>query len=64
MYKKLLESADIEWMAIFPLLLFTIFFVGIVVIALRRKQTFIDKMANMPLEEDEDSSNNSDESEI
>jgi len=48
-----LESADIEWMAILPLLLFVTFFVVIIVRALRSKQTFIDKMANLPLEDDD-----------
>ena len=53
MYKKILESTDIEWMAILPLLLFVAFFVGIIIMVIKRKQSFIDKMANMPLEDNE-----------
>ncbi len=51
MYKKILESTDIEWMAILPLVLFVTFFVGIIIMVIRRKQSFIDEMANLPLED-------------
>lgn len=54
MYKKILESTDIEWMAILPLVLFVTFFVGIIIMVIRRKKTFIDKMANLPLEDEVD----------
>ncbi len=53
MYKKLLESADIEWMAILPLIIFVTFFVVVIIRVVRSKQSFIDKMANLPLEDDD-----------
>lgn len=51
MYKHILESAgDINWMAIFALVTFvTIFIIGSITV-LRRDSDFINKMANMPLD--------------
>ncbi len=54
MYKYLLQSIEnINWLAIIPLILFFIFFVLIVVVTLRKKKSFIEKMSNLPLEEEE-----------
>lgn len=53
MFKYILERAgDIEWMAIVPLLLFVIFFIVIVWRAMTHKKEFVDRMANMPLQDD------------
>ena len=53
MFKYILERAgDIEWMAIVPLVLFVVFFVVIVWRALSQKKEFVDRMANMPLQDD------------
>lgn len=53
MYKYLLQSIEnINWLAIIPLILFFIFFVVIVVLTLRKKKSYIEKMGNLPLEEE------------
>ena len=53
MFKYILERAgDIEWMAIVPLVLFVVYFVVIVWRALSQKKEFVDRMANMPLQDD------------
>ena len=54
MYKYLLESSgNINWMALFALITFVaIFIIGSVNI-LRRDTAFIDKMANLPLEDNQ-----------
>ena len=52
MYKYILESAgDINWMAIFALLTFFSMFVITAFVVFRSKPAFIDKMANLPLED-------------
>ena len=52
MYKYILESAgDIDWMAIVPLLLFFIFFIGVSYMAITSKKSFINKMENLPFED-------------
>ena len=53
MYKYILEGAgDINWMAIFALLtFFWIFSVSAITIFLKKK-TFIDHMAQLPLDEE------------
>lgn len=54
MYKYILERAgDIDWMAIVPLLIFTTVFVIISIQAITAKKDFIDKMANLPLDEND-----------
>ncbi len=54
MFKYILERAgDIEWMAVMPLVLFVIIFIFIVWRAMTHKQEFVDRMANMPLQEDD-----------
>ena len=52
MFKYLLEGAgDINWMAIFALITFFFIFVISVVVAFMQKPAYIEKMANMPLED-------------
>jgi hypothetical protein len=52
MYKHILERAgDIDWMALGPLLLFFVFFMVISIFAIRQKKEFVDKMSNLPLED-------------
>ena len=54
MYKYILERAgDIDWMAIVPLLIFTTVFAIVVIRAVTAKKGFIDKMANLPLDEND-----------
>ena len=54
MYKHILQGAgDINWMAIFALLtFFWIFSVSAITIFLKKK-SFINHMANLPLEEEQ-----------
>lgn len=53
MYKYILQSVEnIDWLAIVPLLIFFIFFVSVTILTLRKKKSFVDKMGNLPLEED------------
>lgn len=53
MYKYILQSIEnINWLAIGPLILFFLFFVLVSLSALRKKKSFIEKMGNLPLEED------------
>ena len=58
MYKHILESAgNINWMAILALVtFFTLFIIGIVTVFGKNKD-YIDKMSNLPLEEDNASDN-------
>lgn len=52
MYKYILEGAgDINWMAIFALLTFFLLFVISAFTIMMRKKDYVDKMANMPLDE-------------
>jgi len=52
MYKYILENAgNINWMAIFALLTFFLMFVISAVVVTIRRQGWIDKMSNMPLED-------------
>lgn len=52
MYKYLLESAgNINWMALFALITFVIVFTVSAVVAFRRNPAFIEKMANLPLDD-------------
>ena len=53
MYKHILAGAgDINWMAIFALLTFFWLFTITAITVFRKKQSFIDHMANLPLEDD------------
>ena len=52
MYKYILESAgSINWMAIFALLTFFFIFSISVIAVFKKKQSFIDKMASLPLDD-------------
>jgi len=52
MFKHILENAgNINWMAIFALLTFFSLFVISAVVIVTKRQNWIDKMANLPLEE-------------
>jgi hypothetical protein len=52
MYKYILESAgSIDWMAIFALLTFFFIFSISVIAVFIKKQSFIDKMASLPLDD-------------
>jgi hypothetical protein len=52
MYKQILSkiSEEIDWMALTPLLLFFVVFAVVLIMALAEKKSFVDYMANMPLE--------------
>jgi hypothetical protein len=53
MYKYILDSINqIDWLAIIPLLIFFVFFVGMTIQVVRTKKTFIEKMEKLPLEDD------------
>ena len=52
MFKYILEGAgNINWMAIASLLTFMTVFIISAMMAFRSPSTFIDKMANMPLDD-------------
>lgn len=52
MGKYILESVDnVDLMAILPLIIFMVFFVIMTVIVLKKKKSYIDKMANLPFED-------------
>ena len=54
MYKYILSGAgDINWMAIFALLTFFFVFGVSVYVAIRRDKAFINRMAHLPLEDNE-----------
>lgn len=53
MYKYILEQAgNINWMAIFALLTFMFIFITSVVVVFFKSKKSMDRMANLPLEED------------
>lgn len=55
MYKHILESAgDINWMAIAALLTFFTVFMVSTILALKSNPKHIDKMANLPFEEEDE----------
>ncbi|MCB0570215.1 MAG: hypothetical protein KDC66_10645 [Phaeodactylibacter sp.] len=52
MFKYILESAgNINWMAISALLTFIVIFMVSAVLAFKRDPAYINKMANMPLDD-------------
>ncbi|MCR9102953.1 MAG: hypothetical protein NXI25_23575 [bacterium] len=58
MFKYILEGAgNINWMAIASLLTFMAVFLVSAMMAFRSKPAFIDKMANMPLDDSNPSFN-------
>ncbi len=58
MYKHILESAgNINWMALFALItFFGLFIIGIVTVFGKNK-AYIEKMSNLPLDDDNSSDN-------
>ncbi|MFQ5448510.1 MAG: hypothetical protein ACE5FF_16410 [Saprospiraceae bacterium] len=54
MYKYILESVEkMNWLAVACLVLFFSIFILSTVWIMTRKKDFIDRMSNMPLEDDE-----------
>ena len=54
MYKYILESVEnINWLALGPLVIFFLFFTTVIILVMRKKKNFIDKMGNLPLEDDQ-----------
>lgn len=51
MYKYLLADNNINWMAIFALVTFFVMFLVTILAVLGRNKKFVDKMANLPLED-------------
>ena len=53
MYKYILQSVEnINWLAVASLVIFFIIFVVSVLWAFMSKKEYVDKMANLPLEEE------------
>jgi len=53
MYKYILDSVNqIDWLAIIPLLIFFCFFTITLIITMKKKDSFITKMKQMPLDND------------
>ncbi len=53
MFKFLLQGEDINWMAVFGLITFVLLFIVIVLVAFFRDSAFMNKMARMPLENED-----------
>jgi hypothetical protein len=54
MYKYILQSIDnINWLAIGPLIIFFAFFVFVTISTLIKKKSFVDKMGQLPLADDD-----------
>ncbi|MCB0520068.1 MAG: CcoQ/FixQ family Cbb3-type cytochrome c oxidase assembly chaperone [Lewinellaceae bacterium] len=54
MYKYILQSVEnINWLAVASLIIFFVIFVVSALWAFMSKKEFIDKMANLPLDNDE-----------
>jgi len=51
MFKHILEGNDINWMAIFALVTFFVMFLVTIIVVLGRNKKFVEKMANLPLED-------------
>ena len=53
MYKYILQSVEnINWLAVASLLIFFVIFVVSVMWAFMSKKDYVDKMSNLPLEDD------------
>ncbi len=53
MAKYILENAgDIQWLALMPLVLFFLVFVGALIMTMLKNKTYIDRMSHLPFEED------------
>ena len=58
MYKHILESAgNINWMAVFALITFFALFIISIIAVFGKNKAYIEKMSNLPLEEDNVSDN-------
>lgn len=54
MYKYILQSIEnINWLAIGPLIIFFAFFVFVTISTLIKKKSFVDKMGQLPLADDD-----------
>lgn len=54
MYKYLLQSVEnLNWLAVFSLVLFFTIFMGMTIWIMTRKNDYLDKMSNLPLEDEE-----------
>lgn len=52
MFKYILQNAgDIQWLALFPLILFFLVFVFAMIMTMLKNKKYIDRMANLPIEE-------------
>ena len=52
MFKYILENAgDVSTMALIPLVLFFILFVGISALAMMKNKKYIERMSNLPFED-------------
>ena len=57
MYKYILESSgNINWMALFALITFFTVFLISTYLVLRKDKDYLEKMAALPLDEDQDAS--------
>ena len=54
MFKFLLQGEDINWMAIFGLITFVVLFIVIVMAVFFKDSASMDRMAQMPLEDDDE----------
>ena len=53
MFKYIIDAMDTnEWTALLPLVLFVIIFTVIIIMVMRQKKSYTDKMSNMPFEDD------------
>lgn len=52
MYKYIIKTmGNVDWMAVVPMLLFFMVFVGTALVWWRKEQKEVSKMANLPLED-------------
>ena len=50
MYKHIIKTmGNVDWMAVVPLVLFFVVFVGTALVWWRKEQKEVDRMANIPL---------------
>ncbi len=51
MFKYILENAgDIQWLALVPLVLFFLVFVGAMITTMLKNKSYIERMSNLPFE--------------
>lgn len=51
MYKKILETADVNWFGLASTMVFFTVFVLVLVLIVRAKKSHVDRMSNLPLED-------------